>query len=247
MQGCGPSDFYFSNKGLTVSKHTPSIRRDRRRILLGSAVGASALAVWQKPVLNSVVLPAHAQTSNAGVFALSAPGDAIFPNPSINLNDLISEVYSNSRAELLTKQTKSILDKAIEGTLDLLVPSAQAQSSSEVIVSFYLAPQGTDTYSLQMLVSGPIPDTECVVDILFTTNNLVVGDAVGQYASLSACFTEEVEPETDMFALLALTDSTATIRVFDDVTVELGVDPNAAPLFLGACPCFEEVPFTLQG
>ncbi|MGH1540253.1 MAG: hypothetical protein ACRBHB_07510 [Arenicella sp.] len=46
---------------MTTEKTT---NQSRRKILTGSAIaGVSAAAIWHKPILQSVVLPAHAQTS----------------------------------------------------------------------------------------------------------------------------------------------------------------------------------------
>lgn len=40
-----------------------SVNRHRRGLVLGVAGGVTAATVWKKPIINSVVLPAHAQTS----------------------------------------------------------------------------------------------------------------------------------------------------------------------------------------
>lgn len=37
--------------------------KQSRRRLLGGVAGVSALAAWHKPIINAVILPAHAQTS----------------------------------------------------------------------------------------------------------------------------------------------------------------------------------------
>jgi len=44
--------------------------RERRQILKG-ALGVGALAAWHKPIINSVVTPAHAQTSFCPVLVFS--------------------------------------------------------------------------------------------------------------------------------------------------------------------------------
>ena len=47
-----------ANDSFSTNEH----EQGRRRLLTGVA-GASALAVWHKPIVHSVILPAHAQTS----------------------------------------------------------------------------------------------------------------------------------------------------------------------------------------
>ena len=44
----------------------------KRRIVTGIAVGgAVALSQWQKPIVQAIVLPAHAQTTGAGAGAVA--------------------------------------------------------------------------------------------------------------------------------------------------------------------------------
>ena len=51
------------NKTMAENKKPENVNNNRRRAVLGAVGGASALAVWHKPVITSVVLPAHAQMS----------------------------------------------------------------------------------------------------------------------------------------------------------------------------------------
>ena len=51
-----------NNKNEGIHNHTVSEKRRKVLKATGAATIAGA-AVWQKPMLNSVVLPAHAQTS----------------------------------------------------------------------------------------------------------------------------------------------------------------------------------------
>ena len=41
------------------------LNTSRRRAVLGTLAGATAVTAWHKPVITSVILPAHAQTSPA--------------------------------------------------------------------------------------------------------------------------------------------------------------------------------------
>ena len=53
------------NNDETPNLNRPAQRANsaRRRVLLGSLGGAAAVSVWHTPVIKSVMLPAHAQTS----------------------------------------------------------------------------------------------------------------------------------------------------------------------------------------
>lgn len=50
----------------------------RRRALLGAAGISAAAAAWHKPIVNAVLLPAHAQTSDVAAVTTAAPTVAFF-------------------------------------------------------------------------------------------------------------------------------------------------------------------------
>ena len=52
---------------------------DRRRVLLKLGVGGSFLAIWHQPVINTIALPAHAQTSLAATSIVVSSLDADNP------------------------------------------------------------------------------------------------------------------------------------------------------------------------
>lgn len=65
-------------------KNKPNLTR--RKALIGGTAGVAAATAWHTPILNSVVLPAHAQTSTANFFSSttlitqnSSPWDLLLP------------------------------------------------------------------------------------------------------------------------------------------------------------------------
>ena len=64
MEGVAPE--------FTEQRKSNSVNLRRRATVMGAAAGASAAAVWHKPLIESIVLPAHAQTSTVITFFASA-------------------------------------------------------------------------------------------------------------------------------------------------------------------------------
>lgn len=68
---------------------------NRRKLMVGTLAGASAAAVWHKPMLKSVLLPAHAQTSTivTDFFATNASVTVVSnQNPFLDL--LVPSAYA---------------------------------------------------------------------------------------------------------------------------------------------------------
>jgi hypothetical protein len=76
-------------------KQTKNINPNRRKVLLGSAAVGSALTVWHKPLMQSVVLPAHAQTTSpVDFFASQASATQVVQNANSLLDMLIPEALA---------------------------------------------------------------------------------------------------------------------------------------------------------
>ena len=86
--------------------------KQRRKILLGVAGGAAVPAIWSKPLVKSVVLPAHAATS---------------PMPV----RMAVTYFGTNLTRTITSNTGETADKTLFAeALDAIVPPANAQSGS---------------------------------------------------------------------------------------------------------------------
>jgi len=68
--------------------HQGHVNINRRRAVLGTATGAAA-AVWHKPIINAIAIPAHAQTSVAAVTTV-APTTASFFGASVTAGGIVN-------------------------------------------------------------------------------------------------------------------------------------------------------------
>ncbi|MFT6408069.1 MAG: hypothetical protein ACJAQ6_001485 [Arenicella sp.] len=108
----------------------------QRRLLLGTSVTSVAAAVWHKPLINAIVLPAHAQTST-----VTAPE--------------VPEAPAATAKVFFGSGTGTSLPKSVANTiLDSLVPVADAQEVSAVTVMASLVETAvaSDVYSISLLV-----------------------------------------------------------------------------------------------
>jgi len=125
-----------SNTGLSSNK---------RRAAL-AVIGGSSVAVWHKPLINSVILPAHAQTSN-----------------------MVANSYFGTSLPLATLDSRST-----SSPLDWLISSANAQVEVEPIsvnISALVSRVGTtgEIFDLSVLVEGVVNEsTEQFGSVLYT-------------------------------------------------------------------------------
>lgn len=108
-----------------------------RRTILGVLTGAGALAVWHKPIIDSVILPAHAQMS---VFS----GQYINNNISVT-NNKIASLDNNS--------------SIIENIVGLVVPNAQAGHASLVGGHIVVDITGTSFDAFVIAEDGDVQDS----------------------------------------------------------------------------------------
>jgi len=59
----------------------------RRRILLAAAAGGTAVTLWRRPVIDAVLLPAHAQTSDGELVGVAPPVTPTVPAAPVCLRD----------------------------------------------------------------------------------------------------------------------------------------------------------------
>lgn len=81
-------------KELETVSNTPN-NKGRRKALSGMIVGGAAVTLWHKPVVNSVMLPAHAQTSaTQDFYATVANATAVTVNAKTMLDVLIPSAHA---------------------------------------------------------------------------------------------------------------------------------------------------------
>jgi hypothetical protein len=225
------------------------LNKGRRKSLLGvgTAVGA---AVWHKPIMNNVVLPVHAQTTITNtnpsmLFTLTTTQDQI-ASSDFNIVNYFSSL-SNGGAQrdesTLTRVVDFIVPKVQAGLeVDQESDAVFASSSSENFLAFYLAPDGEDTYTLQLygegVLEGRKPPSDCIISALFQISGAQIGVAA-ESLGLN-CLGESGAGPSLTINSIAEDGSTASIDL-EGQTIELMADPAASPFTVVPCKCvFEE-------
>ena len=124
----------------------------RRKLLKSIAAGSGAILAgkslpesWSRPVVDSVMLPAHAQTS---------PADNTPPQ---------NRVYSGTNLNVAFLDNAS--DSMFANTVDLLVPTANAQSQDTETYDACATPNGTNVDVLiQVIRSRPNTNDPILTD-----------------------------------------------------------------------------------
>jgi len=217
-----------------------SLNKGRRKSLIGASAAVGAAAVWHKPIMNNVVLPAHAQTTNPMAFSLTTTADQVFPQ-GYNIQEYFPQLSS-----AFQKQGKSVLTKIV----DIIVPPAMAGfggSSSEDFLAFYLAPDGAGTYTFQFYAEGPYRDgpgeedvyPDCIVSLLFQADGLSIGGTRPAAGTSCLGFPGIGVPTT----LISLADdgSTASISFDGSPEIELMADPAATAFSIVPCSCVIDI------
>ncbi|MEM7194029.1 MAG: hypothetical protein AAF402_03705 [Pseudomonadota bacterium] len=154
------------------SKNTPQSESDqptesRRKtlkatLLGGGLVGATTATQWSKPVVDSVILPSHANTTGSG-------GDGGEGEDMQNASyfDDVSQVFDindaqrvNFEAEVYAKAPPIMGDSIVDNLIDVITPVAEAQPVPAPIMSpsAYMCcstSNGGDTYSVDFTVMYP--------------------------------------------------------------------------------------------
>ena len=95
-------DLETNRKNTAIDKTTQDKDDSRRSLLkklaVGGLAGAAMPSQWSRPVIDSVVLPAHAQTSDITIRAGGGGGSAPGPVPADSITDKIMEILVPSSA-----------------------------------------------------------------------------------------------------------------------------------------------------
>jgi len=154
-----------------------SKRNSLKRMAGAGAVVALAPSSWTKPIIGSIILPAHAQTS-AAVLRIRTSGPItgggntaqIFANRAENKPVIVSlevnKPFSVSRNRLTFEPREA--DSGETQKVDILDSSNRVSATESINVSWVES-------MLQVVTSGPVVDGENSVDI---SANRAAGDAV---------------------------------------------------------------------
>ncbi len=163
-------------------KNCKRTNQGRRKVIVGTIAGATAAAVWHKPLLQSVVLPAHAQTSaTLSFFATSATATLVSANNPI-LDVLIPTAYAVSTStdsSTLLFEAEALFQG--NGTYAVKIAAGEDPSS----ISKRLAPtnqvtyawgwQGTMTTSAPVTLSGTgCAQNESAKILSINANNMII-------------------------------------------------------------------------
>ena len=123
----------------------------RRRLLTGVA-GASALAVWHKPIVNSVILPAHAQTSVC---------------PTVTVGNVIFGPFSGVMVPPICSVTFDVFSS--DPTEDVTITSIDTSTlAANVTVDVLALGTATSSSGLRILWRGPASDAPFCTDVMPT-------------------------------------------------------------------------------
>jgi len=79
--------------------------KQRRKLLMGSAAAGSALTVWHKPIIESMLIPAHAQTSDdvndINFFASQASATQVVQNSNPVFDFIVPKAVRNPTSRRL--------------------------------------------------------------------------------------------------------------------------------------------------
>ncbi len=215
-------------------------KNEQRRKLLKSAaigggiVGASGLRPekWAKPIVNSVILPTHASTTDS---------DTSSTEPTLEKFSLVqADPFGPSNAAIGARLAQSsgnpprgLSDKA--ATLaramgEVLLPSAKADSSMR-LGQFYLEQLSGDTYRFVLLVTVKIDGR--ITEVTFLDVELTAGGApvmslyshCSSYGEDSSTHDDGPEP----FELISVTPGVSAEVNAYETTFTLFFDPSAVP------------------
>jgi hypothetical protein len=130
------------NNEISILEIKDKQMNQRRKLLLG--VGAtSAIAVWHKPIVNAIILPAHAQTSNPAAVC-----------PMIVLGNTVTGPVSGSNTPPVCSVTFDVLSATAVTSLTITGITTTALPA-DTTVTFDSLGQATDLAGPRITWRGP--------------------------------------------------------------------------------------------
>lgn len=132
-----------------------------RRKTLVALTGISAMATWHKPIINSIVTPAHAQTSPMDP-PVDPPVDPVDPLPSevcpmITTGNLVSSSVSGANSLIACSATFEILSSDAAASLTIISIDNSALTTGATITVQDLG-AATDSSGPRVSWTGPSAD-----------------------------------------------------------------------------------------
>lgn len=135
-----------------------------RRQLLKGVVGVSALAAWHKPMVNTVITPAHAQTS---------PIDPPPPPPPMCPDAVIGNVtfgpVSGTNTPPVCQATFDVLSTDASQPLNI-VSITDDNADDDTTITYDAFGEATDTTGPRVVWRGPASDAPFCSDLMPTTD-----------------------------------------------------------------------------
>lgn len=179
-----------------------TIDAGRRKTMIGAAVTGAALGAWHKPVIEAVILPAHAQTSTIE-------------------SDFFATVAS---ASVVTSTTKVLLD--------VLVPPAHAilatneEPVNELTFEAEAINQGGGVFNMRIAADHqPMNGRVAPTNFRFGWDGTIGGLNTGGSLSPTGC----AQNETAQITAISNTSLTLEMSYFSQ-TIELVLDAGSANL-----------------
>lgn len=158
--------------------------RSRRKLLSGAAC-ASALAMWHMPVINAIVLPAHAQTS----VPEPTPPTAAEVCPMVVVQNAVFGPVSGTNTPPVCTVTFDVL--SADATQDLTIQSITTGTlPADVTVDVQDLGTATATTGARVVWRGPASDAPFCSDLMPTDEVTFTVTATCAAATLGDSFTQ---------------------------------------------------------
>lgn len=208
--------------------------KGRRTVLKGIAssggiAGAATVTSWSKPMVESVLLPAHATTS------------AVLPNEGgLRTFTFAGTLHSNLGDLFRSKSTLLSDSDKVESrsVLERIIPNAQAQAPGSSLGDTFeaiLVETATDVFTFQLLATNSTYDENCITYSMLSRTGLM--DGVEGQVDYDTCFgfTAPIFPAT----VNIISTTSATVTIEQTIIGPMPIVSNANPLTLPPCPCIE--------